>query len=278
MPDVIRGFIEDGVVKKYDYESLENKTIYENPTSAKYGSDYEDDIITLATYNVLSANYWRWPSEPPCDTDTGLVKACRCINTANPDIIGLNEIPDSPKYTPMDKLKKCGYTGSFYFGTNQIGKQNALLGNGIMYKAGLDVVDTDGSEYESSGSDKRSYCNIVFGLSSGKKISVYETHLGLTAEERITQVAELKSIVASDTADYVVVMGDCNVEYGSSEYTSLFSDWLENTNDTIGTFIDNNAIIDYLFHTSNMVALDYGTVEDSDASDHRLLWGRFLLN
>lgn len=59
------------------------------------------NTLTIATYNVLSTDYWRWPAVPPTDTDTGLAHAVDVIIRSGAKIIGMNEISNSPKFTPI---------------------------------------------------------------------------------------------------------------------------------------------------------------------------------
>lgn len=273
--------VQDGAIteNKLNY-SVKNAILQaENPLGAKYVSESDEHNITIATYNVLSANYWRWPVNPPCDTDEGLVKASRNIRIINPDLIGMNEIPDNPKYTPLEKLKMGGYSYGYFFGKGRDGwYQNIDFGNAVMVKDVYDVISSTGVQYATDSGESRCYINTKLETPSGELISVYVTHLDLDSSARADQVSELKTAVASDLFGYKIVMGDFNITYGTLEYYNLLDGWLETVNTDLGTFIQTGAIIDYIFYTSNMNVLDYGTVENSDASDHRMLWAKFSFN
>lgn len=237
----------------------------------------EGESFKVATFNVLGTNYFRWPPDPPCDTDKGLVSIVRNIQVINPDIVGLQEMSYSPKYTQLEKLVYTGYGNSHYLGNHNLGLQNTLLGDALMSKGVYplaNIVDTSWSDQ----ADEKRHCIKAEISMGGKTVSVYVTHLSLVYQNRYDEITAILGMIANDPNEYKIVMGDMNFDINSADYNRFIDAGLVNTNNDKATYPENNSIIDFIFHTSNISVLDYDTVYNVNASDHALLWAEMKLN
>lgn len=233
--------------------------------------------FTIATFNVLGTNYWRYPANPPCDTDTALVAISRSILEANPDIVGLQEVSKHPKYTQLEKICAIGYDNHHFLGSHSVGIQNAFFGNAIVSKNGFSFTSVEDTSWADQADEKRHLIKAVVSI-DGTPLSIYVTHLSLVDNNRAAEITDILSKIDNDTNDHILLMGDLNLEYQSEEYNRFISSGLVNTNGTLPTYIGSNHIIDFIFHSSNITVNSYNVIENSDASDHALLWANLTLN
>jgi len=251
--------------------------IARSPLDINKQSAANENTFTIATFNVLGTNYWRYPANPPCDTDAALVAISRNILEVNPDIVGLQEVSKHPKYTQLEKICSVGYENKHFLGNHSVGIQNAFFGNAIISKNGFSFDSVEDTSWADQADEKRHLIKAVVTIND-TPVSIYVTHLSLNDSNRDAEITDILSKISNDTNDHIILIGDLNLEYQSAEYNRFVSSGLINTNGTYPTYIGSSSIIDFIFHSSNITVNSYNVLENSDASDHALLWANLTVN
>lgn len=269
-------------------EKFNIKTVYTDDSSMGVSigeyfyrtSKPEKDLntLTIATYNVLSTDYWRWPPTPPTDTDTGLVHAVEVIIKSGAKIIGMNEISNSPKFTPIKKLSTVRFSNVYYEGDASLGFQGTKLGNAIMSDSNFPLLDKNVTIMP-DGADNRILLNVKINV-NGKTLSIYCTQLSLNSTIRATQLTTILDKMAADGSAYKILMGDLNFVPLDPEFARITSAGYLSTNTDKPTYPSESpaTIIDYIFRTPNITVNNYDTIADVLASDHCLLFANITLN
>ena len=236
------------------------------------------NTLTIATYNVLSTDYWRWPPTPPTDTDTGLAHAVEVIIKSGAKIIGMNEISNSPKFTPIKKLSTVRFSNVYYEGDASLGFQGTKLGNAIMSDSNFPLLDKNVTIMP-DGADNRILLNVKINV-NGKTLSIYCTQLSLNSAIRATQLTTILDKMAADGSAYKILMGDLNFVPSETEFARITSAGYLSTNTDKPTYPSESpaTIIDYIFRTPNITVNNYDTIADVLASDHCLLFANITLN
>lgn len=236
------------------------------------------NTLTIATYNVLSTDYWRWPPTPPTDTDTGLAHAVEVIIKSGAKIIGMNEISNSPKFTPIKKLSTVRFSNVYYEGDASLGFQGTKLGNAIMSDSNFPLLDKNVTIMP-DGADNRILLNVKINV-NGKTLSIYCTQLSLNSAIRATQLTTILDKMAADGSAYKILMGDLNFVPSEPEFARITSAGYLSTNTDKPTYPSESpaTIIDYIFRTPNITVNNYDTIADVLASDHCLLFANITLN
>ena len=269
-------------------EKFNIKTVYTDDSSMGVSigeyfyrtSKPEKDLntLTIATYNVLSTDYWRWPPTPPTDTDTGLAHAVEVIIKSGAKIIGMNEISNSPKFTPIKKLSTIRFSNVYYEGDASPGFQGTKLGNAIMSDNNFPLLDKNVTIMP-DGLDNRILLNAKINV-NGKTLSVYCTQLSLNDGIRNTQLTTILNKMSEDGSAYKILMGDLNFVPSEPEFSKITSAGYVSTNTNKPTYPSDSpaTIIDYIFRTPNITVNNYDTIADVLASDHCLLFANITLN
>lgn len=255
--------------QKYDDDALIGSGI---------GEDYfkslktTDNTITVATYNILSSDYWRWPPTPPTDTDTGLAAAVATMVKSGAIIIGLNEVSDNKKYTPLDKIKMVRFKNQYYKGGYDPGLQGTSLGNAIVSSINYPLYDTNVTVLP-DGSINRFLLNAKIHVND-KIVSFYSTHLSLDDSRRSTQIDTIINMINNDQTEYKILTGDLNLLPSDSDFTKIINSGLKSVNTDLPTYPSNapTSIIDYIFVTNNLQVINYNTIANIEGSDHCLLY------
>lgn len=236
------------------------------------------NTLTIATYNVLSTDYWRWPAVPPTDTDTGLAHAVDVIIRSGAKIIGMNEISNSPKFTPIKKLSTIRFSDVYYEGAVSPGFQGTKLGNAIMSDSNFPLLDKNVTIMP-DGLDNRILLNAKINV-NGKTLSIYCTHLSLDESIRNTQLTTVLNNMSEDGSSYKILMGDLNFTPSEPEFARITGAGYVSTNTDKPTYPSESpaTIIDYIFRTPNITVNNYNTIADVLASDHCLLFANITLN
>lgn len=236
------------------------------------------NTLTIATYNVLSTDYWRWPAVPPTDTDTGLAHAVDVIIRSGAKIIGMNEISNSPKFTPIKKLSTIRFSNIYYEGSASLGLQGTKLGNAIMSDNNFPLLDKNVTVMP-DGADNRILLNVKINV-NGKTLSIYCTQLSLNESIRNTQLTTVLNNMSEDGSSYKILMGDLNFTPSEPEFARITGAGYVSTNTDKPTYPSESpaTIIDYIFRTSNITVNNYNTIADVLASDHCLLFANITLN
>lgn len=236
------------------------------------------NTLTIATYNVLSTDYWRWPAVPPTDTDTGLAHAVDVIIRSGAKIIGMNEISNSPKFTPIKKLSTIRFSNIYYEGVASLGLQGTKLGNAIMSDNNFPLLDKNVTVMP-DGADNRILLNVKINV-NGKTLSIYCTHLSLNESIRNTQLTTVLNNMSEDGSSYKILMGDLNFTPSEPEFARITGAGYVSTNTDKPTYPSKSpaTITDYIFRTPNITVNNYNTIADVLASDHCLLFANITLN
>lgn len=269
-------------------EKFNIKTVYhDNATMGVSIGEYfyktsepEKDLntLTIATYNIVSTNYWRWPPIPLTDTDTGLSHAVEVIIKSGAKIIGMNEISNSPKFTPIKKLSTIRFSNIYYEGNASLGLQGTKLGNAIMSDNNFPLLDKNVTVMP-DGADNRILLNVKINV-NGKTLSIYCTHLSLNESIRNTQLTTVLNNMSEDGSSYKILMGDLNFTPSEPEFARITGAGYVSTNTDKPTYPSESpaTIIDYIFRTPNITVNNYNTIADVLASDHCLLFANITLN
>lgn len=236
------------------------------------------NTLTIATYNVLSTDYWRWPAVPPTDTDTGLAHAVDVIIRSGAKIIGMNEISNSPKFTPIKKLSTIRFSNVYYEGDASPGLQGTKLGNAIMSDNNFPLLDKNVTVMPDN-LDNRILLNVKINV-NGKTLSIYCTQLSLNESIRNTQLTTVLNNMSEDGSSYKILMGDLNFTPSEPEFARITGAGYVSTNTDKPTYPSDSpaTIIDYIFRTPNITVNNYNTIADELASDHCLLFANITLN
>ena len=236
------------------------------------------NTLTIATYNVLSTDYWRWPAVPPTDTDTGLAHAVDVIIRSGAKIIGMNEISNNPKFTPIKKLSTIRFSNIYYEGVASLGLQGTKLGNAIMSDNNFPLLDKNVTVMP-DGADNRILLNVKINV-NGKTLSIYCTQLSLNKSIRNTQLTTVLNNMSEDGSSYKILMGDLNFTPSEPEFARITGAGYVSTNTDKPTYPSESpaTIIDYIFRTPNITVNNYNTIADVLASDHCLLFANITLN
>lgn len=269
-------------------EKFNIKTVYTDDSSVGVSigeyfyrtSKPEKDLntLTIATYNVLSTDYWRWPPTPPTDTDTGLAHAVEVIIKSGAKIIGMNEISNSPKFTPIKKLSTIRFSDVYYEGAVSPELQGTKLGNAIMSDSNFPLLDKNVTIMP-DGADNRILLNVKINV-NGKTLSIYCTQLSLNTDIRAAQITTILNKMSADGSAYKILMGDLNFVPSEPEFARITRAGYVSTNTDKPTYPSDSpaTIIDYIFRTPNITVNNYDTIADVLASDHCLLFANITLN
>ena len=192
------------------------------------------------------------------------------IKQSEADIIGLQEV-DSNFARSMfkDQLRYLGNKLDMYnvYGDN-VNTFGAKYGNGILSKYPIE-------SYENirlpSGKEQRGMLSAVIYI-EGNKLNFLTTHLGLTSQERLSQIQTISKYLET-LSNEVVLVGDFNATYESYEVREMSKKLRD-----VGYITDNKNIptfevpfmsrrIDYIFISSNINVTDYKIIFEN-ASDH----------
>ena len=236
------------------------------------------NTLTIATYNILSTDYWRWPPVPPTDTDTGLAHAVDVIIRSGAKIIGMNEISNNPKFTPIKKLSTIRFSNVYYEGDASLGLQGTKLGNAIMSDNNFPLLDKNVTVMPDN-LDNRILLNVKINV-NGKTLSIYCTQLSLNESIRNTQLTTVLNNMSEDGSSYKILMGDLNFTPSEPEFARITGAGYVSTNTDKPTYPSESpaTIIDYIFRTPNITVNNYNTIADVLASDHCLLFANITLN
>lgn len=236
------------------------------------------NTLTIATYNILSTDYWRWPPVPPTDTDTGLAHAVDVIIRSGAKIIGMNEISNNPKFTPIKKLSTIRFSNVYYEGDASPGLQGTKLGNAIMSDNNFPLLDKNVTVMPDN-LDNRILLNVKINV-NGKTLSIYCTQLSLNEDIRNTQITTILDKMSEDGSAYKILMGDLNFVPSEPEFARITGAGYVSTNTDKPTYPSDSpaTIIDYIFRTPNITVNNYNTIADELASDHCLLFANITLN
>lgn len=237
---------------------------------------FEGDTFTLATYNLLSCNYWRYPENPPCDLDTGMAAGSDLITDVAPDILIVNEMCVQPQFTPYEKIASLGFANSHFVGNYPLGGLNGRLGNAIYSVNGLAPGVQSDVYWLTQGDEHRYLTKSVYTI-NGTPVSIYSTHLEQIDPYNENEITALLELVEADDNTHIIIAGDMNFVYGSDKYNRFISAGFVNVNNNYPTYIGTDVMLDYIFVTPNIKINSYQVTGDSRASDHNMLYASLTI-
>ncbi len=182
------------------------------------------------------------------DKKLDLTRIADIINSANPDIVGLQEIDCATQRTgKVDQLRELErLTGMKGFFCKTLNLQNGEYGIAVLTK-----LDTKSFHCElfSQYSDEPRGRIVLLVNKNGKDVRFINTHLGLKIDERKSQISEL----VNEKTDYTTILvGDFNEHPDTENYkllTQYFKDAAVNVKNPQPTFPADNLKkrIDYIF-------------------------------
>ncbi|GEM_PF-687994 len=192
------------------------------------------------------------------------------IKDSEADIIGLQEVDANfarSKFQNQLKYLADKLSMNYVYGDN-VNIIGAKYGNGILSK--YPIVSYENLKIP-SGREQRGLLSAVIDIND-QKINFLNTHLGLTASERLVQVQAISKYL-STLSNEVILVGDFNTMYNSREVHEISKKLTD-----VGYVTNNNYIstfevpfvsrrIDYIFISSNIEAKDYRIIRER-ASDH----------
>jgi endonuclease/exonuclease/phosphatase family metal-dependent hydrolase len=190
------------------------------------------------------------------------------INASNADIISLQEVERYSIRTGfVDQIKFLGtHTSMNYAYGKSINVLNGEYGNAILSKYPIE-------EYKAfplpSIGEQRTVLRSVINV-DGMRVAVYNTHLGLSEEERKSQLDFIIEMTLKEEHPFIL-MGDLNSSIERLKaLTEIMTDSAENSDlQEQSTYVDDKLQerIDYIFTSQDITVEDYD-VAIVDASDH----------
>jgi len=192
------------------------------------------------------------------------------IRESEADIIGLQEVDTNfarSKFQNQLKYIADKLSMNYVYGDN-VNIVGAKYGNGILSKH--PIVSYENLKLP-SGKEQRGLLSSVIDV-DGTKINFLNTHLGLSAAERLVQVQTISKYLETLSND-VVLVGDFNATHSSREVHEMSKKLTD-----VGYVTDNSHTptfevpflskrIDYIFISSNIKVRDYKVIREN-ASDH----------
>ena len=230
--------------------------------------------INVATYNICHGRY----------ADLDWSRIASVIREADADMVGLQEID---------------------MGTNRVGGLDTVAAltaaTGLTHALFVPAMDFDGGQYgtailsrypisaaerhplPSASYEPRAFGCVTLTLGEGSTLTFLNTHLSYeSAEQQKIQMRYLAEWMAENIPAHTpaLLTGDFNTEDFTTfaPVTSLGYALVNDTAHEFKTFRHNPVAIDNIvYRQGRMTPEAFGMIE-SDASDHNLLWCRFMMN
>ena len=156
------------------------------------------------------------------DNAVNLARIAWIIYVSGADICGLQEVD---KYNPRSKMLYQAKVLAkltkmhFAFGANTRLIGPAQYGNAVLCK--FPIIDRH-NYLLPGGGEKRGLLKTIIDF-QGEKINFFNTHLGLSQQDRIKQVQYIKHIL-SETAGRIIITGDLNEQPAGPAVNLLLED------------------------------------------------------
>ncbi|WP_233881276.1 endonuclease/exonuclease/phosphatase family protein [Virgibacillus halodenitrificans] len=242
------------------------------------GNVFADGYGKEVEVNVMSYNIHHGVG---LDGKLDLNRIAEVIEDAEADIIGIQEVDRyyGARSDFQDQAKELakilGY--HYVYGANlnlapaEGREENRQYGTGILSK--YPIIDSENILLNSFGNEQRGLLRAKINV-RGVHVNFYNTHLGLTVNERVAQVEEINNVKNIFPGPSVLV-GDLNAEPNSEEFQLLLNNgnfvdtFADEDEEDANTFpvIDPIKRIDYIL-TSPHIEYSDQEVIDTQASDH----------
>ncbi|MCM3741262.1 endonuclease/exonuclease/phosphatase family protein [Oceanobacillus luteolus] len=213
------------------------------------------------------------------DEELDLQRISNVIENTGAEIIGIQEVDRffGERSNFEDQARKLASLLDYHYvyGANLDLLPEEEYGNNRQYGTAIlskyPIIASENIHLVSFGNEQRGLLRAKINI-KGVHINFYNTHLGLTTEERIVQVEEIAEVTSSFNEPSVLV-GDLNAEPDSKEFRTLLERAV--LNDTFANVEDGNTFpvrestkrIDYIL-TSPTIKYFKQEVVYSEASDH----------
>lgn len=233
-----------------------------------------------STFRVMTYNIHHGEG---LDQKVDLERIADLIKREQVDIVGLQEVDKGVERTARRDLPKelAKLTGMTVYFDRNIDYQGGIYGNAILTK--FPIKDKKNTHYKMLHPDEqRGVLQVLLNV-RGRKLLFMNTHIDYRPDdaERLTNVEELKSIVADAGKTPVIICGDFNSSPGSRTHKKM-KGFLSDTWELVGhgdgfsfSAADPKSRIDYLFISENSIEPLKIEVIKSDASDHLPVVGEF---
>lgn len=202
------------------------------------------------------------------------------------DIIGIQEIDKhwSSRSEFKDQTKWLAeYLGMHYtFGANldrdplEEGEQRRQYGTAVLSK--YPIIDHENQLLTSSDREQRGLLKTTINI-KGNHLHFFNTHLGLSSEERQVQAAEIMEI-ANEKKGPLIIVGDLNAAPDTDEIETIsakFNDsFAEQNNDYTFPSDDPYIRADYIFYSAELKNKKAEVIHTS-VSDHLPIIAEFML-
>ncbi|HHZ20273.1 MAG TPA: endonuclease/exonuclease/phosphatase [Firmicutes bacterium] len=225
--------------------------------------------LRVMTYNIRFGKGW--------DEQWDLKRTVSVIRTANPDIIGLQEVDRewSSRSEFTDVVTELAYElGMFYTFSTAMDKAPGFpggkFGNAVLSRYPILEVVNRGLPGAGMG---RSIAGVKI-LLEDVPVNFFTTHLGLSVEDRRLQMAKILQLL-EEAAGPVIITGDWNATADAEEVQAI-AEWFLDVQavvgkEHLGTFLSKNSLerprIDYIF-VSPEFGVDKVEIIETMASDH----------
>ena len=227
------------------------------------------DSVKFATFNIAAMQQ---PSE---EKMTAILNQ---LEDRDIDFAGLQEIDKNTGRNSYDMLEFFrGETYTDIFFQKTIDFDGGEYGFGTISKS--EIKEKTGGQLITLSGEQRCWQRSLVEV-DGEQIAFYNTHFSYSPRAAVeAQVQELKAMMDADTAEYIVAVGDFNVDIDKEILYPFLEDynlangkdgvWYDTFNSESGLL--NNYAIDNII-TSRNIEVKSVNHEDNTLSDHDMLW------
>lgn len=190
-------------------------------------------------------------------------------------ILGLQEVDEYTRRTPYSMVDEVKGNYLYDYFSKAISFEEGEYGNAIL--SNFELKEKESHYFQHFGFEERIYQRGLIEI-DGKKLAVYHTHLSFESKEiRPNQVRELLRTIKKEKANYIVILGDFNMDQSLEEW-EVFHEyqlvngrngiWYQTFNepdDKMKVFSIDNIIL------SNNIKIEEVRVNQTNLSDHSLL-------
>lgn len=217
--------------------------------------------ITVATYNIRHAR--------GNDGRVSLTRVADTMQTLQADVIALQEVD---RYVPRSRFANqakvlARYTGmNFSFAPNLRFFFISSFGNAILCRY---PILKQNNFLLPGKKEQRGLQHCIIALPLTGRISLFNTHLGLSSDDRSQQIEAITKEIQTFSSYPILLAGDFNCCPGATELKPLAAILNYGSSSPINTFPSGNPTepVDHIYVSPQWTLSDM-RVHPSDASDH----------
>lgn len=197
------------------------------------------------------------------------------------DVLALQEVDEYTKRTPFSMSHELGLNHPYRYFSKAISFESGDYGIALISKF---PFEKQGFRFfQSFGTEKRLYQRVLLIIDK-KQIAVYHTHLSFESPDiRVNQVKQLLKEVNRETAEYIIILGDFNMDDSLDEWDLFKGYQLVNgyKGEWHNTFVELDEkmkvfTIDNIILSKN-ISIEEISVKETQLSDHSLLKAKIRL-